>query len=37
MKLLSASIVAIFLAIPYWKRQYAAKHIRKHKGGKVNA
>lgn len=37
MKLLSASIVAIFLAIPYWKRHYAAKHIRKHKGGKVNA
>ncbi len=37
LKLLSASIVAIFLAIPYWKRQYAEKHIRKVKGGKANA
>ncbi len=37
LKLLSASIVAIFLAIPYWKRQYAAKHIRKAKGGEKNA
>lgn len=37
LKLLSAAIVAIFLAIPYWKREYNAKHIRKQKGGKVNA
>lgn len=37
LKLLSAAIVAIFLAIPYWKRQYAQSHMRKHKGGKVNA
>lgn len=37
LKLLSASIVAIFLAIPYWKRQYAQMHIRKSKGGKANA
>ncbi|MBQ4153845.1 MAG: ABC transporter permease [Clostridia bacterium] len=37
LKLLSAAIVAIFLAIPYWKREYNAKHIRKPKGGKVNA
>ena len=37
LKLLSATIVAIFLAVPYWKRQYAQSHIRKHKGGKVNA
>ena len=37
LKLLSAAIVAIFLAIPYWKRQYAEKHIRKPKGGKANA
>lgn len=37
LKLLSASIVAVFLAIPYWKRQYTEKHMRRHKGGKVNA
>lgn len=37
LKLLSAVIVAIFLAIPYWKRQYAQKHMRKPKGGKTNA
>ena len=37
LKLLSAVIVAIFLAIPYWKRQYAQKHMRKPKGEKTNA
>ena len=37
LKLLSAAIVAIFLAIPYWKRQYREKHMRKSKGGKANA
>lgn len=38
LKLLSAAIVAIFLAIPYWKKQYTEKHIRRtKKGGKVNA
>ena len=37
LKLLSAAIVAVFLAIPYWKRQYREKHVRKAKGGKVNA
>jgi putative ABC transport system permease protein len=37
LKLLSASIVAIFLAIPYWKRQYRDTHIRKVKGDKANA
>lgn len=37
MKLLSASIVAIFLAVPHWKGQYAEKHMKRHKGGKVNA
>jgi len=37
LKLLSASIVAIFLAIPYWKKQYAQSHMRAKKGGKVNA
>ncbi len=36
LKLLSASIVAVFLAIPYWKKQYAQSHMRS-KGGKVNA
>lgn len=37
LKLLSAVIVAIFLAIPYWKRQYQSRHIRKSKGGKEHA
>ena len=37
LKLLSAAIVAIFLAIPYWKRQYQESHARVSKGGKVNA
>ena len=37
LKLLSASIVAIFLAIPYWKRQYSQNHMRKVKGGKTHA
>ena len=37
LKLLSAVIVAIFLAIPYCKRQYKAKHMIKAKGGKDNA
>lgn len=36
LKLLSASIVAIFLAVPYWKSQYAVKHTSK-KGGNANA
>ena len=37
LKLLSAAIVAVFLAIPYWKRRYAESHIRKPKGGNANA
>ena len=37
LKLLSAVIVAVFLAIPYWKNKYKAKHIAKSKGEKVNA
>ena len=37
LKLLSAVIVAIFLAIPYWKNQHKAKRMVKSKGGKVNA
>lgn len=37
LKLLSAAIVAVFLAVPHWKRQYAESHMRKAKGGKANA
>ncbi|MBO4978830.1 MAG: ABC transporter permease [Clostridia bacterium] len=37
LKLLSAAIVAIFLAIPYWKRQYTESHMRRSKGGHKNA
>ena len=37
LKLLSAAIVAIFLAIPYWKKQYNETHIRKPNGGNSNA
>lgn len=29
MKLLTAVIVAIFLAIPYWKARYAQKHVKR--------
>ena len=35
LKLLSAAIVAIFLAIPYWKRKYNENHVRN--GGRANA
>jgi len=37
LKLLSAAIVAVFLAVPYWKRQYKETHMRRPKGDKVNA
>lgn len=37
LKLLSASIVAIFLAIPYWKGQFLQKKAVKRKGGTTNA
>ena len=38
LKLLSAAIVAIFLAVPYWKSKFSEKYIKKSKkGGKVNA
>ena len=38
LKLLSATIVAIFLAVPYWKNKFNQKHIKKSKkGDKVNA
>lgn len=36
LKLLSASIVAIFLAVPYWKKKHKETHMIK-KGGKQNA
>lgn len=35
LKLLSAAVVAIFLAIPFWKRRHKEKHMVK--GGKQNA
>lgn len=35
LKLLSAAVVAIFLAIPYWKKSYKETHMLK--GGKQNA
>ncbi len=34
LKLLSATVVAIFLAVPYWKKQHAQRHV---KGGAKNA
>ncbi|MBQ8795051.1 MAG: ABC transporter permease [Clostridia bacterium] len=38
LKLLSATIVAIFLAIPYWKRKYNENHVKgSKKGDKRNA
>ena len=37
LKLLSAAIVAVFLAIPYWKRQYAEKHMRRPGRDRKNA
>ena len=38
LKLLSATIVAIFLAIPYWKRKYNENHVNgSKKGDKINA
>ena len=36
LKLLSAAIVAVFLAIPFWKKKYSESHIRR-RGGKGNA
>lgn len=36
LKLLSATIVAIFLAVPYWKKKHKETHMVK-KGGAVNA
>ena len=35
LKLLSAAVVAIFLAVPYWKKKYFSKPVKK--GAKTNA
>ncbi|MCC8066691.1 MAG: ABC transporter permease [Clostridiales bacterium] len=35
LKLLSASVVAVFLAVPYWKEKYFSKPVKK--GGSQNA
>lgn len=35
MKLITAAVVAIFLAVPYWKKRHKEKHMVK--GGKANA
>lgn len=35
MKLITAAVVAIFLAVPYWKKRHREKHMVK--GGKANA
>ncbi len=35
MKLITAAVVAIFLAVPYWKNRHREKHMVK--GGKANA
>ncbi len=37
LKLLSAVIVAIFLALPFWKKRYSEKHMSRSKGGKTHA
>lgn len=37
LKLLSALVVAIFLAIPYWKGQLLRKNAIRKKGGNINA
>lgn len=37
MKLITAIVVAIFLAVPYWKKKYTQNTIGKAKGGKANA
>lgn len=37
MKLITAAVVAVFLAVPYWKKRSAEKRIGKVKGGKQNA
>ena len=37
LKMLSAIVVAVFLAVPYWKKKYFTKPTVKNKGGQGNA
>lgn len=37
LKMLSAIVVAVFLAVPYWKKKYFTKPVAKNKGGQGNA
>ena len=37
LKLLSASVVAVFLAVPYWKGKYFSKPVKKAKEDAKNA
>ena len=37
LKLLSALVVAVFLAIPYWQDEYFSQTLQKMMGGKDNA
>jgi len=37
LKMLSAIVVAVFLAVPYWKKKYFSKPAGKNKGGQGNA
>lgn len=37
LKMLSAIVVAVFLAVPYWKKKYFTKPVVKTKGGQGNA
>jgi len=37
LKMLSAIVVAVFLAVPYWKKKYFTKPTVKTKGGQGNA
>ena len=37
LKMLSAIVVAVFLAVPYWKKKYFTKPAVKNKGGQGNA
>ncbi len=37
LKMLTALVVALFLAIPYWKTKVAPKKVKENKGGSTNA
>jgi len=37
LKMLSAVVVAVFLAVPYWKKKYFTKPGAKSKGGHGHA